>query len=96
MLRPRLTHHLDQLLALNLDVQARLKGHERSLIAAGWSKAEAWALCQRVEERILGPAMDLAESVERLEEHLEEIRKGAETRMEAEIRAAIAERLPKP
>lgn len=69
---PNRTHHLDQFMALLLDVQTRLKVHKEDLIAAGWSEPEAWALCQRVEERILGPAMDLTATGSRMEARLEE------------------------
>lgn len=73
---PRAQHALEQFLALNLEVQAQLRTHREALIAAGWSAAEAWALCQRVEERVLGPAMDLTESVLKVEARIvEEIRR---------------------
>lgn len=54
---PLRTHQLEQYLALSLEVQVRLLSHKRSLEAEGWSEAEAWAWCQRVEQRILGPVM---------------------------------------
>ncbi len=59
-LNPRTSHALDQFMALNYEVQARLKGHHDALVKAGWHPAEAWALCQQVEARILGPAMEVA------------------------------------
>jgi len=49
------THHLDQFMALCLDVHVRLLGHKEALVREGWSEPEAWAWCQRVEERVLGP-----------------------------------------
>jgi len=49
------THKLEQFLAYCLEVQGSLKGHYDRLVEAGWKPAEAWALTQRVEERILGP-----------------------------------------
>ena len=52
---PVAAHHLDQFLALALDVQVRLLAHRQALVAAGWAEPEAWAWCQRVEERVLGP-----------------------------------------
>lgn len=69
-LSPLRDHLLDQFLALTLDVQARLKGHRDALIATGWTEAEAWALCQRIEERILSPGMDLAERAARMDHEL--------------------------
>lgn len=68
---PRSQHLLDQYMALTLDVQARLVTHRASLLRAGWSEAEAWALCQSVEQRILGPAMDMTSTALRIEEALE-------------------------
>lgn len=55
---PLRTHQLEQYLALSLEVQLRLRSHKRSLLEEGWSEAEAWAWCQRVEQRILGPVME--------------------------------------
>lgn len=52
---PLATHNLDQWLAHCLEVQSRLKGHYDELLEAGWKPAEAWAMTQRLEERILGP-----------------------------------------
>jgi hypothetical protein len=57
---PKTSHALEQYMALVLEVQAQLLGHQMSLERAGWTPAEAWALCQRTEERILGPAMEEA------------------------------------
>ena len=54
---PLRTHQLEQYLALSLEVQLRLRSHKRSLEDEGWSEAEAWAWCQRVEQRILGPKL---------------------------------------
>lgn len=68
-----ITHALDQYLAFSLDVQARLQSHREDLISSGWSEVEAWALCQRVEERLLGPAMDLAASADRIELELRKV-----------------------
>jgi len=55
---PLATHHLEQYLALSLEVQSRLYSHKQSLISEGWTEPEAWAWCQRVVERILGPVME--------------------------------------
>lgn len=57
---PRVRHTLDQYMALTLEVQAQLREHHKHLLTIGWSEPEAWAFCQRAEERILGPAIDLA------------------------------------
>jgi hypothetical protein len=70
---PRSQHLLDQYMALTLDVQARLARHKASLIEAGWHDSEAWALCQDVEERILGPAMDLTTTGLQVEDLLQEM-----------------------
>jgi hypothetical protein len=59
---PQTQHAIEQYLALSLEVQATLASHQKALIAEGWHPAEAWALCQRVEERILGPAIERAEA----------------------------------
>lgn len=59
---PRQAHLLEQFLALSLEVQTALASHKASLLRAGWTEPEAWALCRSVEERILGPAMDLTET----------------------------------
>jgi hypothetical protein len=61
MTSPLRAHHLEQYLAFALEVQAALVSHKRNLLAVGWSEAEAWAWCQRVEERLLGPVLDLME-----------------------------------
>jgi hypothetical protein len=53
---------LEQYMAISLEVQGMLRSHKASLMEAGWSEPEAWALCQRVEERILGPMIDQAEA----------------------------------
>lgn len=68
---PRSQHLLDQYMALTLDVQARLASHKTALVASGWAEPEAWALCQSVEERILGPVMDMTSTALKIEEALE-------------------------
>lgn len=70
---PRSQHLLDQYMALTLDVQARLASHKASLMESGWHPSEAWALCQSVEQRILGPAMDMTSTALKIEEALEEM-----------------------
>lgn len=65
-------HFLDQYMAHVLDVQARLASHKEALVDSGLSVPEAWALCQRVEERLLGPAMDMAEARLEMERRMEE------------------------
>lgn len=68
---PRTAHALEQFMALHLEVQTMLARHKTALVQSGWTEPEAWALCQRVEERILGPAMDLAETRLRIEDKLD-------------------------
>jgi len=58
-MRPIDVHEIDQFLAFALDIQVRLREHKRRLIKAGWSEEEAWALCLLVEERMLGPYVDI-------------------------------------
>ena len=79
---PRSQHLLSQYMALTLDVQARLASHKASLLEAGWTEPEAWALCQSVEQRILGPAMDMTATALKIEEALE----GLVDRLVAEAR----------
>lgn len=55
---PSSIHRLDQYLAFSLEVQCRLYGYKETLKAEGWSEAEAWALTQKVEERLLGKILD--------------------------------------
>lgn len=55
---PALISRIDQFLALALEVQSKLRSHKEALIAAGWSEPEAWAWCQRIEERMLGKALE--------------------------------------
>lgn len=67
---PRQRHAIDQFLALSLEVQAALARHRDALRDAGWTDEEAWALCQRVEERILGPAMEVTDVVVDIEDQV--------------------------
>jgi hypothetical protein len=86
-LNPRVSHALEQYIALSHEVQASLRQHQANLMAAGWSKPEAWAFCQKVEARILGPAMDAARGVIRFEEGVEErVREEVEREMERRSR----------
>ena len=79
------THALDQYMALALEVQSMLLAHKEHLIRVGWSEPEAWALCQRIEERVMGPAMDMAET-----------RLSLEARMDAFLAEEMERRRPKP
>jgi hypothetical protein len=72
-LGPRERHVLDQYMALHLEVQSKLKQFERDLVEAGYTKGEAWELARRLGERILGPAMDVAEKARYVAEKTDEI-----------------------
>lgn len=52
---PLTRHRLDQYLAYSLETQASLRAYRDNLIEAGYTPAEAWALMQLVEERLLAP-----------------------------------------
>lgn len=60
---PRITHALDQLSGLTGDVSRAVATYKRQLIDEGMSEAEAWALAQKLEERLLGDAFDAAEEI---------------------------------
>lgn len=60
---PLSTHLLDQYLAFSLELHIRLLGYRNSLVEVGWNEAEAWAMTQKVEERLLGPLLDSLDQV---------------------------------
>jgi hypothetical protein len=72
-LGPRERHVLDQYMALHLEVQSKLKQFERDLTQSGYTEDQAWELARRLEERILGPAMDVAEKARYVAEKTDEI-----------------------
>lgn len=58
-------------MALADAVQVRLRVHHLRLVEAGWSESEAWALSQRVEQRIMDPLQELTQSELRTEDEIE-------------------------
>jgi hypothetical protein len=53
-------HPLDQVIAFNLEVQAKLRSFERDLRGMGYGHNEAWAIARALQDRILGPVLDNA------------------------------------
>jgi hypothetical protein len=72
-LGPRSKHLLEQFIAFNLEVQAKLEQFRRDLERAGMSRTEAWETSQRLEERILGPVFDFTENALPVEEKVDEL-----------------------
>jgi len=55
---PRTVHILEQLTGLTGDVAKAVETYRRQLVEEGMPEPEAWALAQKLEERLLGPAFD--------------------------------------
>lgn len=55
---PRTVHALDQLGAALREVGAILGRYRAALVDEGVPAEEAWALVQRLEERLMGPVID--------------------------------------
>lgn len=61
MIDPRSIHSLDQLSGVLREVADRLATYRQRLLDGGVPEDEAWALVQRMEERIMGPILDSLE-----------------------------------
>lgn len=59
-LNPRDIHALDQFGGLMREVAKLLANYRKELEAGGMAPAEAWALTQRLEERLMEPAFQEA------------------------------------
>lgn len=71
MMDPRIVHALEQLTGLTGDVAKSVAIYKRQLIEEGMSEAEAWALAQKLEVRLLGPAFDDTEEFIKDVEHMD-------------------------
>ena len=70
---PRSSHLLEQYIAFQLEVAAKVKDFQRNLMDMGWPEAEAWAQAQKLEERIMGPVLDYTEKALPVEEKVDEL-----------------------
>ena len=62
-LDPKTIHMLDQITGLTGEVAQQVAAYKKKLIAEGMTEVEAWALAQRLEERLMGPVFDDAEDL---------------------------------
>lgn len=60
-LNPREIHAIEQFGALLREVARALAAYREELVASGMDPAEAFALVQRLEERLLSEGFDIAE-----------------------------------
>ena len=63
MIPPSQIHVMEQFQALMRDFGASLAAYREELRAGGFSEAEIYALCRRVESQVLGGAFDDAERI---------------------------------
>lgn len=61
MLDPRAVHALDQFTGLVREMANVLTAYRKELIVGGMGDAEAWALVQRLEERLWSEGLEAAE-----------------------------------
>lgn len=64
---------LELFMDVNERVQVRLARHQQTLIREGLHRAEAWAMCQLIEERVMTRLMQTTASLLKTEKLLSEV-----------------------